>query len=146
MVRLILLLAVPLMLLGNTIAWVRFAWSLVFSPKRAWRIAVGYDQLVNVAANGDEDETISSRAGKGTRKVRWWGCVLCQVQVKIEDRHCDQNGGPWWPESQPDRWPAGRAFWAPVAPHTDRDGWERHWNCSCDQRPRSRHGPSYCRG
>ena len=91
MVRLILLLAIPLMLLGNALAWVRFAWSLVFSPKRAWRIAVGYDQLVNVAANGDEDETISSRAGKAARKGRRWGCVLCRLLDKIEAGHCEKN-------------------------------------------------------
>ncbi|MCX7172607.1 MAG: hypothetical protein NT159_01455 [Proteobacteria bacterium] len=28
---------------------------------RAWRIAVGYDQLANATFGGDEDETISSR-------------------------------------------------------------------------------------
>ena len=90
MVRLILLLAVPLMLFGNAIAWMRFAWSLVFSPTRAWRIAVGYDQLVNVAANGDEDETISSRAGKAAREGKRWACVFCRLLDRLDPNHCEK--------------------------------------------------------
>lgn len=45
-------------------AIVSLAWQLVAifgSPRRALRIAVGFDQTANAAFGGDEDETISSR-------------------------------------------------------------------------------------
>lgn len=32
---------------------------------RAWKLAIGHDQLANAAFGGSEDETISSRAGEG---------------------------------------------------------------------------------
>lgn len=89
--RLILLLAVPLMLLGNGLAWLRFGWAWLANPARAWRIAIGYDQLFNVAANGDEDETLSSRAGKAKRRGERWGCVLCRLLDKIDPGHCDRS-------------------------------------------------------
>jgi hypothetical protein len=31
------------------------------TSRRAWRIAIGFDQLANATFGGDEDETISSR-------------------------------------------------------------------------------------
>lgn len=45
-------------------AIVSLAWQLVAifgSPRRALRIAVGFDQTANAAFGGDEDETISAR-------------------------------------------------------------------------------------
>lgn len=93
MPRLILLFAVPLMLLGNGLAWLRFGWAWLANPERAWRIAIGYDQLFNVAANGSEDETVSSRAARARDEGQRWGCVLCKLLDKIETGHCDKSRG-----------------------------------------------------
>lgn len=89
--RLILILLIPVMALGNLIAWVRYGWTVIANPGRAWLIAVGYDQLVNVATNGDEDETISSRAGKAARDGRRWGCILCRLLDVVDPGHCEAN-------------------------------------------------------
>ena len=54
-----------LWLLCLAAAIVSLAWQLVAivgSPRRAMRIAIGFDQTANAAFGGDEDETISSRA------------------------------------------------------------------------------------
>ena len=56
--------AVILWLLCLLAAVVSLAWQFVAifgSPRRALRIAIGFDQTANAAFGGDEDETISSR-------------------------------------------------------------------------------------
>ena len=53
-----------LWLLCLAAAIVSLAWQLVAivgSPRRAMRIAIGFDQTANAAFGGDEDETISAR-------------------------------------------------------------------------------------
>lgn len=90
MIRLYLILLLPVLLLAPLLAALRYCWAILTNPPRAWRIAIGYDQLGNVAANGDEDETISSRAGKARRKGKRWGCVLCKLLEKIDPGHCDR--------------------------------------------------------
>ena len=44
----------------------------IISPngKRAWTLAIAYDQLANAAFGGNEDETISSRAGRARLRQR----------------------------------------------------------------------------
>ena len=66
---------------------------------RARRIAVAQDQAANAALGGSEDETISSRAGKGMMKGVWHWCLLCRVLNWIDPKHCQQSlepdeGGP----------------------------------------------------
>ena len=56
--------ALILWLLCLLAAVVSLAWQFVAifgSPRRALRIAIGFDQTANAAFGGDEDETISSR-------------------------------------------------------------------------------------
>lgn len=60
---------------------------------RAWRIAVGVDQLGNVAANGNEDETISSRAARSQEKGERWACVLCKLLDVLDPDHCKKSRG-----------------------------------------------------
>ncbi len=93
MARLILLLAIPAMLAGVALALVRLLWSLVFSESSALRIAIAFDQLFNAAANGSEDETVSSRAARARDAGRRWGCVLCRLLDKIDPGHCDKSRG-----------------------------------------------------
>lgn len=93
MARLILVLIAPLMLVGNIYAWIRYAWCCVFNTKKAWRIAIGYDQLANVATNGHEDETISSRAARAKDNGKKWGCILCRLLDFVDENHCDESRG-----------------------------------------------------
>lgn len=55
------------------------------------RVAVAIDQLFNALFNGDEDETISSRAEKARLKGKRWGCVLCRVLDWLDKDHCKNS-------------------------------------------------------
>lgn len=91
MMRILLILLLPLLALASALAGLRYVWAVIANPRRAWRIAVGFDQLANVTANGDEDETISSRAAKARNAGRRWGCVLCRVLDRIDKDHCTKS-------------------------------------------------------
>lgn len=93
MPRLVLILLVPLMVLAVPVALLRYLWAVFTSPDRALRIAVGFDQLGNVALNGSEDETISSRAAGARDAGKRWGCVLCRVLGWLDKDHCDKARG-----------------------------------------------------
>jgi hypothetical protein len=74
-------------------AGVASAWMLAASitgSRRAWTLAVAYDQLANAAFGGDEDETISSRAGKAAREGKRWACVLCRLLDRLDPNHCEK--------------------------------------------------------
>ncbi|MDE2470390.1 MAG: hypothetical protein KGL35_17005 [Bradyrhizobium sp.] len=90
MKRLILLLLLPVLAIGSAFALLRFAWSAMFAPEKAWRIALGVDDLDNVALNGRLGQTISSRAAYARRAGRRWGCVLCRFLDGINPGHCDR--------------------------------------------------------
>lgn len=68
----------------------RMAYATIASPARAWTLSVAFDQLGNAAANGDPDETVSSRAGKARLLGRRWGCVLCKLLDWLDPGHCDR--------------------------------------------------------
>lgn len=53
--------------------------AIIVGSKRAWLIAVGYDQLANVTTGGHEDETISSRAGRTTNNGRSWDSYCARL-------------------------------------------------------------------
>lgn len=91
--RLRLLLLLPILLIAPPIAVWRFLSSVIFNTDKAWQIAVGFDQLANVAANGEVDETISSRAGRAQIEGRRWGCVLCKLLDYFETDHCAKSIG-----------------------------------------------------
>lgn len=59
--------------------------------QRTVRIAVGADQTLNAALGGSEDETISSRAGKGARAGVWHWCLLCRLLGWIDPGHCERS-------------------------------------------------------
>lgn len=80
-----------LCLVAGLFAAGRMAWSVLASPPRAWKLSVAFDQLANAGANGDEDETISSRAAKARRAGRRWGCLLCGLLDRIDPDHCEKN-------------------------------------------------------
>lgn len=91
--RLTLLLIIPLMLLGNLYAWLRYLWCSLLSPQKAWRIAIGFDQLANVAANGSEDETISSRLARARLNGSRGACFVCRLLDVFEQDHCKKSLG-----------------------------------------------------
>lgn len=91
--RLILLTLMPLLALVTVLWWVRFLWSVVFSPSKAWKLAVSQDQNGNAALNGSEDETISSRAARARDQGRKWGCVLCRWLDMLDKNHCEKSRG-----------------------------------------------------
>lgn len=89
-----LVVGLGLWLLCLLIALVASAWMLgavCLGSQRAWRLAVSYDQLANTAFGGDEDETISSRAGKAAREGKWWACRLCRLLDRFDPNHCENN-------------------------------------------------------
>lgn len=88
--RLALLLIFMLCLLAACYAALRMAWAIVVNPPRAWLMSIAYDQLGNTAANGDPDETISSRAAKARLQGRRWGCVLCKLLDALDKDHCNR--------------------------------------------------------
>lgn len=91
--RLVLLLLIPLMLLAVPVAMLHYVWAVFVTPDKALRIAIGFDQLGNVALNGSEDETISSRADKAREQGKRWGCVLCRLLDWIDKDHCKKSRG-----------------------------------------------------
>lgn len=69
--------------------------AIIFAPdgQRAWHIAIALDQLGNATAGGNEDETISSRAGRFRREGRGWACVLCKLLDWLKRDHCKDSIG-----------------------------------------------------
>ncbi|MBC7861134.1 MAG: hypothetical protein H7Z39_20620 [Burkholderiaceae bacterium] len=68
-------------------------YAIIANPSRAWVMAVAHDQLANAAANGDPDETISSRADRARGEGQRWGCVLCRLLDWIDPTHCEKSNG-----------------------------------------------------
>ncbi|GAB3359101.1 MULTISPECIES: hypothetical protein [Giesbergeria] len=91
--RLILLALVLLLLVAEVVWWARYLWSVAFSTRRAWKLALSKDQNANAAFNGSEDETISSRAARARDSNRRWGCILCRLLDAIDHNHCNRSKG-----------------------------------------------------
>jgi len=93
MSRLVLCLLLIPMALAVPVALLHYIWAVFTAPATALRIAIGFDQLGNVALNGDPDETISSRAARARDEKRRWGCVLCKVLDWLDHDHCNKSRG-----------------------------------------------------
>lgn len=81
-------------ILCQVAALVSSVWMLLAAlagSDRAWRLAIGYDQLANAAFGGSEDETISSRAGKAQQSGKRWACVLCRLLDRLDPDHCRKS-------------------------------------------------------
>lgn len=86
-----------LCLAGLVAVLIALLWGFVAAlagSERARRVAVGADQMLNAALGGSEDETISSRAGKGAARGIWHWCLLCRLLDWIDPRHCQRNIEP----------------------------------------------------
>lgn len=93
MTRVRLLLLWLLCLLASLFAALRMLYAIAANPQRAWVMAVAHDQLANASANGDPDETLSSRAHRARTEKRGWGCVLCRLLDWIDSNHCRDSAG-----------------------------------------------------
>lgn len=78
-------------LLAILLALVMSLLQLLAGNRRAVRVFVGADQTLNAALGGSEDETISSRAGKGARRGVWRYCLLCWFLEKVDPGHCQNS-------------------------------------------------------
>ena len=91
MKRVALILIFPVLVLSAVQGLLWYATAIVCGPGRAWKIAVGFDQLANATWGNDEDETVSSMAAKAARKRRvWWAVALCWLLNKIDPGHCNR--------------------------------------------------------
>ncbi len=93
--RILLLVFLVAGILGAILAAIWLQVCILFMPfgTRPMHIAIGFDQLVNAATGGSEDETISSRAGRLRKQGRGWACVLCWVLDKLKKNHCENSIG-----------------------------------------------------
>lgn len=75
------------------LVWLLFC--IVFAPngRHPMSIAIGFDQLVNAATGGNEDETISSRAARERNEGKRWACILCKFLDKLDKNHCTNSLG-----------------------------------------------------
>jgi fatty acid desaturase len=96
MTRLVIIALFPLLLFA--VAWwgIKYCFLTVAAPDKAWRLAVSVDQLANSAFNGNEDETLSSRAGRHSQNNadrECWAVWLCWLLDKVQKEHCKNNIG-----------------------------------------------------
>ena len=65
------------------------------SIERAHRSMIGLDQAGNALTGGSEDETISSRGGRGIAEGRAHWCVICWVigLMFLDRDHCKNSRG-----------------------------------------------------
>lgn len=82
-----------LCLAASIYAGLRMLYCIVKNPAKAWVLAIAHDQLMNAAANGDPDKTISHRANLARREGRRWGCLLCKVLDWLDPNHCENANG-----------------------------------------------------
>lgn len=97
MIKRITLLAVFVLASITFALWtLRYLWYLLFKPEVSWKLAVSLDQLANTVLNGNEDETISSRAGRHSQQDEnreCWAVWLCWLLDKLDPDHCNKNIG-----------------------------------------------------
>lgn len=91
--RLTLLAILLICQLAHLVASLWMLLAVLGGSRRAWTIAIGYDQLANAATGGNVDETISSRASRARKEGRAWGCVLCRVLDWMDKNHCTDSEG-----------------------------------------------------
>ena len=82
-------------LIAAIVALLWFAGVIIFNPQspRARHLYLAFDQLGNAATGGDEDETISSRAGRARREGRRWAIILCRILGYLDPGHCEKSIG-----------------------------------------------------
>ena len=70
------------------LALARMLYAIFTNPARAWLIALAFDDLGNVATNGDLGQSISSRAAHARPKL--WAMLMCKFLNTLDPGHCDR--------------------------------------------------------
>jgi hypothetical protein len=91
--RLRLLAIFLICILASTYILLRMLYCIFRNPQKAWIQAITIDRSMNVAANGDPDETISSRANRSRKEEGKWGCRLCRILDWLDPDHCNSSAG-----------------------------------------------------
>lgn len=52
------------------------------------RVAIAFDVFCNVILYGNQDETLSARAGRAARKGKLWGVILAGALNYLFPDHC----------------------------------------------------------
>lgn len=93
MAKLRLLALLLICILASLYASIRMLYVIFKNENKAWVMAIAFDQLANAAANGDPDETISSRGFRAQKENKNWGCILCKILNFIDKEHCPKAEG-----------------------------------------------------
>lgn len=80
-------------LFGTVLTLLRMLVCIASAPQQAKDIAVALDRAGNAAINGDNRETISSRANRARSEGRRWGCLLCKLLDAFSPNHCRDSAG-----------------------------------------------------
>jgi len=78
---------------AGLIAGIRLVYATFSNRAKAWTIALSWDDLMNVVANGYFGQTISHRAATAKQEGRRWGCILCRWLDAVDPgppAHCDK--------------------------------------------------------
>lgn len=86
MIRLRYLLLFVACTLAAAISLVWMLLAALAGSRRAWRIAIGFDQTANAAFGGDEDETISARCWR-YREAPHYAIAVQIINLAFWDRH-----------------------------------------------------------
>lgn len=82
-------------------------WSILRDEARAWVMFRSFDRFANGATRGNERETISERAARGTLEGKRNWCILCKFLHLFDKNHCEkvlQGNTPRWdtvPQNSP---------------------------------------------
>lgn len=78
---------------GAALALARMLWCAFTNQQKALAIAVAIDRAANTASNGDNRETVSSRANRARTEGSRWGCILCKLLDTLQANHCRDSAG-----------------------------------------------------
>ena len=91
----VIVLALVCLVLGVPVLIANVLCALFGPVDRAFRAEIGGDQMLNALTGGSEDETISSRGGRGVAEgsARW--CAICAVIGLLfwDRKHCENSRG-----------------------------------------------------
>lgn len=79
--------------LAHIFASLRMVGFIIGGSERGVRVLLAYDRLGNVAAGGEDDETISSRANRERLAGSRGWCLLCRVLHLFDRNHCEKSAG-----------------------------------------------------
>jgi len=90
---LVVMIMVPIIASGLLVALMVMLLGMLFKEKKVeqygFKMLVSFDQTGNTILGGDEDETVSSRAGKRQHEQAW-AKGLCNILDKVDPGHCDR--------------------------------------------------------